>query len=313
YLLVFAGVLNLSWQRLQRAWWFLSLLLALVFVMGGTYAIAVEQEFPYVAVISLCHLIAGIAATLCLRHSGIHLVIGPESELDVYAAINNFAKEWKRISGRRFMEMLPLFLMSLVCRALCVHLEVYGEHPMQLILAGVVFLTLSSRLFALAYCHLHVVAGLELAVDNFVVDFFAEEDLKLAMQQWNVLQATLRSVSSKMSWHLTFLGSSCVISLLLLGKRVILRDVNWSSQDFLLELGWLQPPVMMFVYCLKRSADVTEKATRVAPLMNSWSAQENENWMDLERQYVVQHIQQSHAGFHVHGVRLSASVVNKLC
>ena len=37
------------------------------------------------------------------------------------------------------------------------------------------FLTLSSRLFALAYCHLHVVAGLELAVDNFVVDFFAEE------------------------------------------------------------------------------------------------------------------------------------------
>ena len=58
YLLVSAGVLNLSWQRLQRAWWFLSLLLALVFVMGGTYAIAVEEEFPYVAVISLCALFA---------------------------------------------------------------------------------------------------------------------------------------------------------------------------------------------------------------------------------------------------------------
>ncbi|CAJ1424602.1 unnamed protein product, partial [Effrenium voratum] len=98
-------------------------------------------------------------------------------------------------------------------------------------------------------------------------------------------------------------------------KQALLRGEaeEDGSQDFLLELGWLQPPVMMFVYCLKRSADVTEKATRVAPLMNSWSAQENENWMDLERQYVVQHIQQSHAGFHVHGVRLSASVVNKLC
>lgn len=54
-----------------------------------------------------------------------------------------------------------------------------------------------------------------------------------------------------------------------------------------------------------RAAEVTEKASRVAPLVNSWEFDESADggetvgkggWMNQGRQYVVQYINQSRAG-----------------
>ena len=40
-----------------------------------------------------------------------------------------------------------------------------------------------------------------------------------------------------------------------------------------LRLGWLYPPSIYLLYALLRAAGVTEKASRVGPLVNSWKFQ----------------------------------------
>ena len=67
-----------------------------------------------------------------------------------------------------------------------------------------------------------------------------------------------------------------------------------------------------------RAAAVTEKASRVSPLVNSWTFEDGRHetlpdWMDLDRQYVVQYINQSEAGFYIQGVRLRFFQVSKMC
>ena len=58
--------------------------------------------------------------------------------------------------------------------------------------------------------------------------------------------------------------------------------------------------ILFFLYTLVRAAEVTEKASRVAPLVNSWHFERGHGggdpWMDEGRQYAVQYINQSRAG-----------------
>ena len=80
--------------------------------------------------------------------------------------------------------------------------------------------------------------------------------------------------------------------------------------------------MIAFLYTMMRAAAVTEKANRVSPLVNSWTFEEKDEpgefrneqeWMDLERQYLVQYINQSEAGFYVQGVKIRTFQVTKLC
>lgn len=71
---------------------------------------------------------------------------------------------------------------------------------------------------------LHIVAGMELAIDSFSVNFYREMDMELALQEWNTVQATLRTLSTKLSTSMLLLGSSCAASLLLLVQLTVLPD-----------------------------------------------------------------------------------------
>ena len=54
--------------------------------------------------------------------------------------------------------------------------------------------------------------------------------------------------------------------------------VNFLSRFF--------PLILFFLYCILRAAEVTEKANRVAPLVNSWQFQNEDTetvWMDDAR------------------------------
>lgn len=56
----------------------------------------------------------------------------------------------------------------------------------------------------------------------------------------------------------------------------------------------------------------------MAPFINSWDFPSEEEeyyqqWLHEGRQYIVQYIMQSEAGFYVKGVRLSNFTVMKLC
>ena len=115
---------------------------------------------------------------------------------------------------------------------------------------------------------------------------------------------------------------SCLGPLVLLAERVLRSpDFLQANIDSAFWIAWLYPPVLQFLYALARAASVTGRACRVAPLVNSWKFEsessveddEVESGMDPGRQYVVQYIIQSEAGFYMKGVRIAASDVQKMC
>ena len=59
--------------------------------------------------------------------------------------------------------------------------------------------------------------------------------------------------------------------------------------DIVIWTGWLYSPVLLFLYVLSTTAAVTERVDRVAPLVNSWTF-EDQAILDTSRQYVVQYI-----------------------
>jgi len=174
---------------------------------------------------------------------------------------------------------------------------------------------------AVAYLQLHIFSGLELAIDSFSVNFFRDMDFQNALAEWNVLQALLRHVSSKLSASLLVLGFSAGASVLYLIEQAFVRNDVESGIPFILQNLWALPPSIIFLYTVMGAAAVTEKVTRVSPLVNSWDfaemggdvSEETEEWMNLGRQYLVQYINQSEAGFYMQGVRIRIFQVTKMC
>ncbi|CAE7366588.1 unnamed protein product, partial [Symbiodinium sp. CCMP2456] len=148
----------------------------------------------------------------------------------------------------------------------------------------------------------------------FALRFFSTGDMEAAVMNWNIVQATLRQTSCKLSDFLVLLASSCmgaviifayqIVSLTLSGDRVAVENIiKWT--------GWLYSPLILFLYVLSTAAAVTEKVDRLAPLVNSWSFDGRET-LDESRQYVVSYILHSHAGFYARGIRITSANVQKL-
>ena len=141
-----------------------------------------------------------------------------------------------------------------------------------------------------------------------------KHDMFVCGQLRNILQATLRQVSSKLSDCLLVIGACCLASVVILAEHVLFAlDVDADMVvDF---LPCFFPLILVFLYCILRAAEVTEKANRVAPLVNSWQFQNADTeavWMDDARQFAVQYINQSRPGFYVRGALLTVPNAQKI-
>lgn len=309
-----------------RVVWILCLFVGLL-ALGGYMMWQSVSEFIEVltTITTACYMLGVLAGIWSLRRQGIQELLGShDGSLETYAQLNGFLKAWAAVSKRRFKEVLGFLIVMIGCRSL-VHLPNSGfQRDMDRMERTVAFCAAASGFAALAFAQLHIVAGLELAIDSFSVKFFQQMDMGIAIQDWNVVQATLRQVSMKLSTSLLLLGSSCSVSLLLLLEVAFLRTEEergkLSNVQFVMLIAWLAPPLLLFLYVLMRAASVTEKASRVAPLVNSWQFDRRKSvvnpgvhWMDSGRQYMVQYIRQSEAGFYLQGKRLYMFQVTKLC
>eukprot|EP00438_Fugacium_kawagutii_P012026 Skav218168 [mRNA] locus=scaffold5213:131379:138001:- [translate_table: standard] len=223
-----------------------------------------------------------------------------------YARQAGFIKEWRRKSGRRLIEAISCLI--LMCGSRCVVYMQLQVSTHDLVLTSA-FCLGSVGLAAIAYLQLHIFSGLELAIDSFSVNFFRDMNFQNALAEWNVLQAMMRHVSTKLSGSLLVLGLSSGISILYLIEVTFVRSDLQGGFAFLLSNLWSLPPIIFFLYTMMRAAAVTEKASRVSPLINSWTFvgedtedtedtekdfdEKGHEWMDLERQYMVQYINQS--------------------
>ena len=262
-----------------------------------------------------------LSARSDLHYSGDiqELLKDDESSLDMYARQAGFVNEWRRKSRHRLLEALAFLLLLCFARFL-VYLRLPMSTHYDLVLSSA-FCVGAIGMVAVAYLQLHIFSGLELAIDSFSVNFFRDMDFQNALAEWNVLQALLRHVSSKLSASLLVLGFSAGASVLyLIGHAFVRNDVE-SGFPFILQNLWALPPSIIFLYTVMRAAAVTEKVTRVSPLVNSWDfaemsdvgSEETEEWMNLGRQYLVQYINQSEAGFYMQGVRIRIFQVTKMC
>ena len=85
-----------------------------------------------------------------------------------YAFLCGFSHDWKQISTRRFKEVVALLVLMLSCRWL-VHLSEGLQHGWE---PSLTFSIMAVGFAGIAYTQLHLVAGLELAIDSFFDQFF---------------------------------------------------------------------------------------------------------------------------------------------
>eukprot|EP00913_Durusdinium_trenchii_P026624 g24980.t1 len=258
-----------------------------------------------------CYLLGVMSGAWSLRRVKIQELLGSNiGSLELYAHQHGFLAEWHFMSSKRLLETSGFLMLMLATRWLEPFERTCG------------FCFAAVGMAALAYLQLHLVAGEteELGLVTFTVNFFRNMDLGIASAEWNVVQVTLRQVSTKLGASLLLLGSSCLVSLLLLVEIAFFRPEEQRGEltnvQLILFIAWLVPPLLLFLYVLMRAANITEKAMRVAPLVNSWSFKRGEGssgWMDVGRQYMVQYIRQSEAGFYFQGRRLYIFQITKLC
>jgi len=286
----------------------------LAFATATTSGITSKWSFTMASTLGFFQL--GVSfASFSLRRNQLDYFLGPiEKQLDDYAEERGFMKDWQRMSRRRLVEIVCVSLLIALLRGMSNFLlgdnfggRLAADYGFDVTVLAWSFWYMIIRYLLLCYSVLHIACGFELALDSFTLRFFNELDLEEALEEWNVLQATLRQVSSKLSDCLLVIGACCLASVMILAEHVLFASdvdtdmvVNFLSRFF--------PLILFFLYCILRAAEVTEKANRVAPLVNSWQFQNEDTetvWMDDARQYAVQYINQSRAGFYVRGALLT--------
>lgn len=90
-----------------------------------------------------------------------------------YARKSGFLKEWRQISRTRLKEVLLVLFVMLSCRWLAVS---FTQPSLAIILIAVSFSSTAVGCAAVTYTQLHIVAGMDLAIDSFCIHFFKEMD-----------------------------------------------------------------------------------------------------------------------------------------
>eukprot|EP00438_Fugacium_kawagutii_P008017 Skav209168 [mRNA] locus=scaffold1137:385455:386678:- [translate_table: standard] len=284
FLLCLVGHLPFDQGLVSRLYGFFSYaIVPLALTAPLLFMAACESRWHITVVLTLCLLQLGVSfASWSLRCHELESVLGPkDQQLDEYAEDRGYMADWQKLSKRRFIETLSVIPLMALLRALIgfafgqpVGGALLGEQGFQTAVIPWVFWLMVTRYLMLCYTMLHVVGGFELALGSFTARFFEDLDIEEALDEWNVLQATLRQVSCKMSDSLLAMGLCCLASVALLAEQVVL------SPEVALEkvaewLSMFYPLILFFLYTILRSAEVTESASRVAPLVNSWKFRES--------------------------------------
>jgi len=323
-LLALVGILDFKDGLLWRVLSFFSLIFPVVLSMTTTVTTLMAGADMRVFSTYICYFAGSFLATLSLRRAGITSLLGPvDHRLDLYAEESGFLEDWQRLSVWRLGEVMGLYVVMVSFRVISSLITTDVSYGQAItggafdIFPGLSFSLMILRLVMVCFVQLHICSGLELAIDSFGLRVFRDMDMEKALEEWNLVQATLRQCSGKLSTSMSIMGICCFGCLMFLAEQLLNNpELLQNLLQTALWMGWLYPPVLLFAYTMMRAAAVTEKASRVAPLVNSWKFEKQDHkkafLMDHDRQYVVQYIIQSEAGFYMKGVRLTAGSVQKM-
>lgn len=206
----------------------------------------------------------------------------------------------RRVNALDSLVTLGVWLAFLSDRLGLMFVENFATLSQAQLLHLVGVLVSSAQLACLVLVVLRFARNMVGLVDAFCSSFCRSLNAAHSVEQWNVLQATVRTASSAVERCFSVLLSTMVLlALVTVFDLRSLRGVEWAvSASGLLLLGMGQ--------ILFRAAEVTDSCVRVSQLVNATALTDDP--LDEERMYLVEYIQASAAGFYIFNVRLDAGL-----
>ena len=161
-------------------------------------------------------------------------------------------------------------------------------------------------LCALTYGILSFCRGMSLGVDSFCIHTLHKDGINWAVHRWNGVQALLRKTSATVTEALCVL-QVVVFFIFLIGGAVVYQSVQEADVDVSLLIPMCIVALGMSRVFFK-AADVTDRCARVPSLINSCDFGAD---IDRDRQYIVEYVQNSAAGFYFFEIRLTSGMTFK--
>lgn len=312
----------IPWRQrspISRCYSLMTFAIASAVVVYPTFRIAQGKvESTHMCILPLT--VASLLGALSLRHSfTMQLFTQFPGPLELYSMKHGFAKEFLRGSIHHFVIMLILWVSASLIRGVDEVFILNGStrstdnDPWMF----VCFL-IGSLLFVVSlYCQLHVICMLGMMVDRYCIKLFPGPTSCQRVLDWNLIQALLRQIAGAFDFcfMMTQIGACAAILLAAMQLLFMERlDIDGErGKTFLIPL--LLPTVLLafgaFVVFFK-AASVSEKCSRVAPLVNSMTFDDQKDALDSKRMNTVHFISSSGAGFYIQEVRITASMAMKL-
>jgi len=226
-----------------------------------------------------------------------------DSLLVLYARRQGVIEAWACASRRQCTLVMVLWVSSVAAQALA-----SWPDSIRSTISLVVFAFASGVFTALAYCVLHVCCALAMMIDTFCFHFVEEPDLDESVREWNILQAVLRKGSSSLERMFLVLQTTALLGVLFgFSDAALGRPQNTGRvAAFMLSVSLLGVGIARLFFT---AAQVTEKCSRVPPLINSLSFGLD---VDPARHYIVEYVTYSGAGFYIDGVRITRAMALKI-
>eukprot|EP00929_Paragymnodinium_shiwhaense_P074212 TRINITY_DN37957_c0_g1_i2.p1 TRINITY_DN37957_c0_g1~~TRINITY_DN37957_c0_g1_i2.p1 ORF type:complete len:1190 (-),score=272.66 TRINITY_DN37957_c0_g1_i2:276-3845(-) len=281
----------------------------------------------YIRVADVVFAAGSLLSLTALRFQGLGRLLGPEAKpLELYAVKYGFLQAWVKCSSRSLALAVFTWLVIMAMPvAIFDYLEFENFH------AGTEFLPsadstgavtppllvfgFSTSLYCmLCFTVLHICQGLELMVDGFCIRFFEDVDFSRGIAEWNAMQAILRRFAHAVDVCFITLSTSVGAAVMTTCADVLTapKEMEGLLSPGMARFAMWVPHALLLVWTLFRAAAVTEKCERTPALVNSLIL-DSMDTINHDRQYMVAYIEHSAAGFYVQGVRLTASLVLKVC
>jgi len=227
--------------------------------------------------------------------------------LHTYACQEGFDHRWATQACWDLVMMLLLWIVVVVERIRgsgVLKAMPQGEVDAAILLHIISFSLSSLILVALSFCMLYVCNALLHTVNAFCIVIVAGGSLDDAVPRWNTVQAMLRTGSKQIQACL-FVLQATVLFTCLLGAIDVYQSVQ-QERDYVFTLipGALLTLGISWIFF--KAAAITDKCARVPSLINSCTFEAD---IDLERQYVVEYVLFSSAGFYVFEVCLTSDMI----
>ncbi|CAE7357948.1 unnamed protein product [Symbiodinium natans] len=244
--------------------------------------------------------------------------------------VADFEVNWHEVSGKEWRKFAMAWLASVLCFTVsqgleCVRTEdtsaeeVQRDGLMKVVmislkgLSVINFAIASAIIMIVAYIQSHLLIGLDKSLDCWCSEIWNHQNFALGVQSWNAMQALLKFVGRELQNSFLVLQVFGYLGFLLfLGGAVA---VAFRSEFFffpmLVEVLAVLPLMILFLVNLRvfsHAAGLTEKCRAIPAFVNQIMAEEA---VELNRQYLVQFIKDSSAGFYVKNVQLTQEMFAK--